>query len=384
MHKSFGFFTPTILFGVDAADQLSDIVRKYNAAHVLLVSDRGLEKAGMVDKLSTILTNSGIKVESYTDVEPEPSAECARACTAFAKSVTCDLVMGLGGGSSMDTAKTVAMLLGNGGDILDYLGANRVPRKGLPLIQIPTTAGTGSEVGKGALFYIPERKAKESIFSDMLLADLALIDPVLTVSAPPAVTAASGIDALCHAIESYTSRSATPLSQTQAEQGIRLISRWLTQAVANGQDIAAREGMALGSMYASLSLANATSHAVHALAYPLQGYNRIIHGLANGVLLPFVLDAIVDAAQVSFARIAGWMGEDLCGMTSAEEAQACVSAVRRLSKAISLPQSISALGVQANQVERFTQDAFAIRRLMDNCPKDLSLDDVRQIFQKAL
>ena len=380
----FNFLAPHVLFGSHTAEKLGEHLERLHASRVLLISDRGLEKAGLVAQVRTWASRPGITVETFTDVEPEPSVETVRRCAGAAAEGGFDAVVGLGGGSAMDVAKTAAMLLGNSGDVLDYIGQNRVPKKGVTSILLPTTAGTGSEVGRGALFYVREHNAKESIFSPYMLTDLALIDPVLTASCPPGVTAASGIDALCHAIESYTSLSATPLSEPYGERGIELIARWLPAAVADGKDMAAREGMALGCLYASLSLANATSHAVHALAYPLQGHNRITHGLANGVLLPYVLEAITAGSPVKFARVAALMGADVSSMQPEQAAAQTVNAVRALSAQIHIPETIGQLGVQAAQLPAFTSEAYQIRRLMDNCPQPLSLEQVAAIFQQAL
>jgi alcohol dehydrogenase len=384
MSQSYNLLVPPVTFGTDSAADIASHVKRLGAKSVLLVSDPGVEKAGLVARIAGWIEEGGVPVRTYSRVEPEPSVESARACTGYARANRCEMVVGLGGGSAMDTAKTVAMLLGNDGDLMDYLGQNRVPRKGAPLILLPTTAGTGSEVGRGALFYVPERQAKESIFSPYMLADLAIIDPRLTVSAPASVTAASGIDALCHAIESYTSRSATPFSEPYAERGIQLIAQNLRAAVANGSDLAAREGMALGSLFASLSLANSTSHVVHAMAYPLQGHNRIVHGLANGVLLAHVLPAIAGGDTPKFARIAELMGADTADLEPDGAAQAGIDAVRQLAAQIGIPAGMAPLGVSETQLDAFAAEAFNIRRLMDNSPCELTLDDVRAIFEAAL
>ena len=382
--NTFRFLAPSILFGTKSAETLAEHLKTLGASRVLIVSDRGLEKAGVLSKVCGWITQAGLSAESYSDIEPEPSLESVRTCMANARQSDFDAVVGLGGGSAMDVAKTVAMLLGNQGDILDYLGQNRVPHKGLPLILLPTTAGTGSEIGRGALFYVPEHNAKESIFSPHLLADLAIIDPALTISCPPHVTAASGIDALSHAIESYTNRNASPLTEPYAERGIEQIARWLALAVADGSNLEAREGMALGSLYASISLANSNTHAVHALAYPLQGHNRIAHGLANGVLLPYVLDAIVTANPIKFSRIAELMGVDCTNLQAQQASRAGIAAIRNLSAQIGIPEHMGQLGVKPEQLVPFAAEAYAIRRLMDNCPCELTSVNVLTIFESAL
>lgn len=374
--NTFSFLAPQVVFGVKSAENISDHITRMNSKHVLLVSDRGLEKAGLVDQLCGWIKKANVAVTTYTDIEPEPSVHTVRACVQFAREAGCDLVVGMGGGSAMDSAKVVAALLGNEGDIMDYLGLNKIPRKGIPTILLPTTAGTGSEIGRGALFYVPERQSKEAVFSSYMLTDLALIDPVLMVSAPASVTAASGLDALCHAVESYTGRAANPLSIPFAELGIKWISKYLARATSNGSDLDAREGMALGCLYASIALANANTHAVHALAYPLQGKNRIIHGRANGVLLPYVFKVLAPSLPEKFADIAAWM--------NLAQGVSVADGITALSVEIGIPTKMSVLGVNELQLDDFTQEAAQIRRLLDNCPVALDAVQIKAIYQDAL
>jgi len=373
--QTFSFLAPQVVFGVKSAENIGEHITRMGSKHVLLISDRGLEKAGLVDQLSGWIRRANVAVTTYTDIEPEPSVHSARSCVQFAREAGCDLVIGMGGGSAMDSAKVVAALLGNDGDIMDYLGLNKIPHKGIPTILLPTTAGTGSEVGRGALFYVPERQSKEAVFSSYMLTDLALIDPVLAVSAPASVTAASGLDALCHAVESYTGRAANPLSMPFAELGIKWINKYLARVTANGSDLEAREGMALGCLYASIALANANTHAVHALAYPLQGKNRIIHGKANGVLLPYVFKVLAPYLPEKFASMATWM--DLPGDLSVADG------LTALSKEIGIPTKLSSLGVNESQLDDFTQEAVQIRRLLDNCPVPLDAARIKAIYQDA-
>lgn len=382
--QTFSFLAPPVVFGIKSAENISEHINRMGAKHILVISDHGLKKTGLVAQLCAWIRKTDFSVETYTDIEPEPSTQSVRTCVEFARQSSCDLVVGMGGGSAMDTAKVVAALLGNEGDVMDYLGLNKLPRKGVPTILLPTTAGTGSEIGRGALFYVPERQTKEAVFSSHLLTDLALIDPVLALSAPASVTASSGLDALCHAIESYTGRAANPLSIPFAELGIKWISKYLVPAVANGSDLDAREGMALGCLYASIALANANTHAVHALAYPLQGRNRIVHGKANGVLLPYVIKAISPAAQDKFADIAAWMGLDPGKVGAKEAGIAVADAITDLSEQIGIPGKMSALGVTESQIDQFTQEASQIRRLLDNCPMPLDSAQIKTIFQAAL
>jgi len=374
--KTFSFLAPPIIFGIKSAENIGEHLTRLGARHVLVISDRGLEKAGLVNQLCGWICKANVAITTYVDIEPEPSIHSVRACVNFARQAGCDLVVGMGGGSAMDSAKVVAALLGNAGDIMDYLGLNKIPHKGMPTILLPTTAGTGSEIGRGAVFYVPERQSKEAVFSSYILADLALIDPLLALSAPASVTASSGLDALCHALESYTGRAANPLSMPFAELGIKWIGKWLASAVVDGGNLEAREGMALGCLYASIALANANTHAVHALAYPLQGKNRIVHGKANSVLLPYVFKALAPELPEKFAEMASWM--NLARGVSLVEGITC------LAEQIGIPAKMSDMGVTASQLEDFTQEALQVRRLLDNCPVTLDATQIQAIYQDAL
>jgi alcohol dehydrogenase len=382
--QTFGFLTPQIVFGVKSAENIGEHVKRMGAKHVLVISDRGLEKAGLVDQLSAWIGKANIPVTTYTNIDPDPSVENVRNCVKFAREANCDLVVGMGGGSAMDCAKAVAALLGNEGDILDFLGQNRIPHKGVPTILMPTTAGTGSEIGRGALFYVPERKSKEALFSPYLLTDLALIDPVLGLTAPASVTAASGIDALCHAIESYIGRAANSISMPFAELGIKWCHKYLAAVVADGSSLSDREGMSLGCLYASIALANANTHLVHAMAYPLQGKNRIAHGRANGVLLPYVLNALSPALPEKFTDIATWMGLDPSRVARKDAGVLVAEAVTHLLEEIKIPTKMSLLGVTESQLDEFTQDTVNNHRLLDNCPVSLDAAQIKTIFKNAL
>lgn len=382
--QPFSFLAPQIVFGVKSAENISEHITRLGAKHVLVVSDRGLEKAGLVDQICTWIGKANVSVVTYTNIDPDPSVDNVRDCAKFARETNCDLVVGMGGGSAMDCAKAVAALLGNSGDIMDYLGQNRLPHKGVPTILIPTTAGTGSEIGRGALFYVPEHHAKEAFFSPFLLTDLALIDPMLGLTAPASVTAASGIDTLCHAIESYIGRAANSLSMPFAELGIKWTNKYLVSAVADGSNLAAREGMALGCLYASIALANANTHAVHALAYPLQGKNRIVHGKANGVLLPYVLKTLSPALPEKFSDIAIWMEIDTSRVAPKDAGILVADAVTHLLEQINIPTKMSVLGVTEAQLDEFTQETAQNHRLLDNCPVTLDAAQIKAIYENAL
>jgi alcohol dehydrogenase len=290
MKKSFGFTgAKRVVFGSGLIAKLADHIQELGCGNPLVVMDRNLGKSGIRDRLSAVLKKGKMKCTLFSDIEGEPELELGDALAKLAISEKCDIVVGIGGGSAMDTGKAVAAIVGNKGKAADYLGLNKVPGPGLPTIMIPTTAGTGSEVTFTAVFVRKDMKKKEGMNSPYLYPELALLDPALTLSLPPEPTATTGMDALCHAIESYTSVNASPMSELLSMEAIRLIASNLRTSVHNGSDLEAREQMLLGSLYAGLGLANAGVGAAHSLSYPLGGKFGIPHGMANTLMLTGIM-----------------------------------------------------------------------------------------------
>lgn len=374
---------PKIIYGSGSASTVGQEVRLLGAKHVLLISDHGLQGAGIVDEVAVSLKKEGLSFSTYLEVEIEPSVESVRPCVEFASREAYDVVIGLGGGSVLDTAKVTAMLLTNGGAVEDYLGADLVKHPGLPTILMPTTAGTGAEVTPNALFYVPARRNKEAVVSQFIVPAAALVDPALTLSLPPHITAATGIDALCHAIESFTASNATPLSMPFAREAIRLIAIHLRKAVVRPDDLAAREGMALGSLYAAISLANSGTNAVHALAYPLQGLNRITHGVANSLLLPYVLEFNLLGDLQRFAAVAELMGQPTAHLLLRDAAGACARLCQQLTEDVGIPKRMRDVGIQETQLDDLVEGAWAVQRLLRNNPRPINREDIRAIYKRA-
>jgi alcohol dehydrogenase len=373
-----------IIFGSGCADIVGVRACQFGAKKVYLVSDQGLTRAGIVERAEGWLRAAGLDVVTYAQVEPEPTLDGTSLCVAQARQAEPQAVVGIGGGSVLDTAKVVAMLLRNPGGIEDYLGADRVAQRGVPLILLPTTSGTGAESTHNALFYAPARRAKEAVISPLIVPALAIIDPALTVSLPPAVTAATGMDALCHAIEAYTGLNSNPLTDPYALEAIRLIATHLRRAVHAGRELAGREGMALASFYAGVAIAFAGTNGVHALAYPLQGLHRIAHGVANAVLLSAVLAYNAPADLERFARVAQQMGEPIHHLSPRAAAEAGVRACRQLSADVGIPQRLGELGIAADQVDDLVSGALQVTRLLKNNPRPLAAQDMERIFRQAL
>lgn len=315
------------------------------------------------------------EVACFGRVTPEPDIDNLNAALAAAKGADC--IIGFGGGSAMDLAKLVAVLLGQGCGFADISGPHRAPRRKVGLVQIPTTAGTGSEVGTRALVTDPATLSKVATESRHMLADIALIDPELTYSVPAFVTAATGVDAMAHCVEAFTSKRAHPLIDDYAFQGISLVGKYLARAVANGSDAEARAGMALASFYGGVCLGPVNTTAGHAVAYPLGTRHKLPHGIANALIFPHVLAANAVATPektAAICRALGFVagdGEDI----RAKATEFC--------KALGLDMRLRAHGVPEEDLPRMAAEAHAIRRLLDWNPVDLSVAEIEAIYRRA-
>lgn len=373
--------TGVIHHGPGSLTQLEVEFSKYNVKCAGFVTDPGVVKAGIKEKVLEELQTNTVWFE---DVLPEPPAELVGKCVTFLKKHSCDIVVGIGGGSSLDTAKMAAVMLGNPGSVTDYFGANRIPESGLPVIAIPTTAGTGSEVSPAAVFVDPSDGAKKGVRSDFIMPTAAILDPVLTLTLPQHLTAATGLDALTHAIECYTAPRATIISDLAAETSIRLIGEHLRTAYGSGNNIDARYGMLMASYFAGLSLSIANVGAVHAFAQTLGGLYKISHGLANALFLPYIMDFNRISCRKKFRKIAILLGESIGEISIDDAALRAVEAVRRLNHDLNIPQHIQELDIAQECVERIPPLCMeAQRRLLDNNARTLSLEDARQIMKQA-
>jgi alcohol dehydrogenase class IV len=388
-----------LIFGRDAVLQLGDVVRRLSASRVFVITDAILAKAGVVDRVRSALAAANVDVGVFEGGVPEPPLSLVETCVAATRQFQADAVLGLGGGSNMDLAKITAAVLTHGGSARDYIGDDQIPGPILPLICVPTTAGTGSEVSGASVLTDTEKKMKVGILSNYLRPRVALVDPLLTVSCPPKVTADSGIDALTHAIEAYTAvdneafplpegertiyQGRHPLGDLLAERAIELIGANLRRAVTDGRDLAAREGMALGATLAGLAFSNVGVAVVHALEYPLGGATHCSHGAGNGLLLPFVMRFNLPARIARFARIAQLLGEDVAGLAEQAAAERAVAAAERLKTDIGIPQRLRDLGVTPDQIPVFAEKAFAVKRILRVNPLPVTVQDLEGILRSA-
>jgi alcohol dehydrogenase class IV len=388
-----------LLFGRNAARQLGEVGARLGAYRVLVVTDHILVRAGVVERVRGPLAERGVAVEVFSGGEPEPSIRAADACIASAREFRPDALLGLGGGSNMDLAKITATVLAHGGSPRDYVGDDKVPGPIHPLICTPTTAGTGSEVSAAAVLTDTDNHIKVGILSNYLRPRVAVVDPLLTVSCPPKVTADSGIDALTHAIEAYTAvdnavfplpagertvyQGRHPLGDCLAEKAIALIGTNLRRAVAQADDLDAREGMALGATLAGMAFSNVGVAVVHALEYPVGGATRCAHGAGNGLLLPFVMRFNLPARIKEFAAVARLLGEDVAGLSDQHAAERAITAVERLRADIGIPQRLRDLGIRPDQLRPFAEKAFGIRRILRVNPRSATVEDLEGILQAA-
>jgi len=377
--------TRSIVCEAGAAGRLGERVRPLLGPRVLLVTDQGLRRLGMIDGALASLAAAGCSAAIFDDVAADPPEDNIQAGVAAAKAHGATGILAIGGGSPMDVAKVIALIAGSGEALQDAYGVGLAKGPRLPLALVPTTAGTGSEVTPIAIITTGEAE-KKGVVSPLLLPDLAVLDADLTLGLPPAVTAATGVDAMVHAIEAYASASPNnnPLSRGLARQALRLLGANIREATANGGNRAAREAMLLGSLLAGQAFANAPVAAVHALAYPIGGHFHVPHGLSNALVLPHVLAFNLPAASGLYAEIAADAFPALADLPEGRRAAAFVTALADLSRDLGLPQRLSAVGIGAEHLDLLAGDAMKQTRLLVNNPRPLSLADARGIYQAAL
>ena len=373
-----------IVAGIDSIQAIRDFAAEYNVQSALIITDEGVWKTGLVDKPCELLTEAGVRVEVIHNTPPEPATHHVEQVLALARQQECQAVIGIGGGSSMDVAKITAVLLANTQSLTELLRGGKIEKRGVPTLMIPTTAGTGAEATQNAIFLVPEEESKVGIVSPKLVPDWAILDPALTVGLPPAITASTGMDALCHAIECYISKKANPLSDTYALQAIRLISRSLRRAYQNGKDLDARHDMLLAALFGGMSIASSSTTAVHALAYPLGGKYHMPHGLSNAILLPYVMEFNRDACTEKFRDIAEAMGLPVSGMSVADAADRLIKSLFALTRDLQMTVSLRDRGLTADDIEGMVEAASKVTRLLNNNPKPMTREDIRTVYNRLL
>lgn len=379
------FISPVnIMYGKGSLNNVADVVKSYDASHVMIYTDKGVQEAGIVERLENVLNAGNIEYTIYNEVIPEPPLASGNKAVNAVRESDADFVIGIGGGSSLDIAKAAAVLHSHEGTVEDYLnltGTKKLTEKGLPKMLIPTTAGTGSEVTDIAVFSF--ETTKDVITDPLLIADVALVDPELTYKLPAKVTAASGVDALTHAIESYISIFKSPLTDTLAIDAMEKLINNLRTAVWDGNNEKAREEVSLGSLLAGMSFYNAGVAGVHALAYPLGGRYKVPHGEANAVLLPYVFDYIWESCMDRMQRVAQIFGINTDNLTKREASIKTVEELANLVRDCGLPTGLKAYGVKESDLEQFAKEGIEQTRILARSPKPLSQDDIYNIYKAA-
>jgi len=385
MNKVHTFLSPTkVIFGNDTASLVGKETAQFNAKKALVVTDKSLLAAGLLSGVQDSLKAQKIDFDIFDQVEAEPPAHIVDDGARIAVDNGVDIVIGVGGGSSLDVAKGIALMAKNKGTILDYAGIDKVPLRGLPRILLPTTSGTGSEVTRTLVVLDKVENLKMAIHSNHALADVAIVDPLLTLSMPPRVTADTGVDALVHALETYVSVNTTPFAEILGIEAIRLIAENLPAAYAKGENITARYNMSLGATVAGMAFCSGGVGAVHALSNILGIKYHMSHGRSNAVMLPYIVDYNKIGNLKKFAHIAQVMGENTEGLTPYQASEKLVTALFKLLEIVGIPCRLSDYGATEADIPELTEGGMKISRLFVPNPRNMTEEDVKNIYTRAL
>jgi len=378
-------FPAVLIIGPGASEQAGEESRKLGATKGLIVTDAVLNKLGLLDNIERALSQSKIQFTLYSDVFTEPTVEFVEEGIKAYRENGCDFLLAVGGGSAIDTAKAIAIMVTNTGSLEDYQGLDKIPKGGVPLIAVPTTAGTGSEVTQFTIITDTKRNVKMLIGSPFLIPQKAIVDPLLTLSMPRSLTAATGIDALTHAIEAYISMKAQPMSDIFSLSAIELISGNLRRAWSNGNDVEAREKTMLGALQGGIAFSNSSVALVHGMSRPIGAYFHIPHGVSNAALLGVVTQFSLMGNPARFARIASAMGENVEHLPAMEAANLAAESIKRLIKDIKIP-SLQELGVNKEELgklaPRMAEDAIASGTPANN-PRQATEEEIVELYKLA-
>ncbi len=381
--KDFRFSVPQdITFGEGSLAKLPEILKKQGAAKALLVSDRGLEKLGVVEKVKRIAEEAGITVAEFLDVEPNPSVHTVDSAVQAYQESGAESIIALGGGSPMDVAKAVGVLAKYGGSITEYEGAHKIPGPIVPITAIPTTAGTGSEVTAFSVITDTERSYKLTVFSYELIPASAILDPELIMTVPASVAASCGVDALIHAWEAYTSRDASPFSDAVAEKAMELIGGNLRRFVADRTDREAAGAMMAGSMFAGLAFAWARLGNIHAMSHPVSAFFHVPHGVANSILLPVIVEYNALADKGRYENIYNYISRDREPVKNFVP-EMLVREAQNLLRELGIPEHLAEVGVTEEKIPAMAADAMKSGNILAN-PRQSTQKDIEMLYKKAM
>ncbi|MFH1028544.1 MAG: iron-containing alcohol dehydrogenase [Pseudomonadota bacterium] len=380
----FEFYIPSISrMGIGAVKEVGAKATYLGGSKALLVTDKGLAKSGMADQIKALLDDAGVKTVIFDGAEPNPTDLNVRAGLKAYHGNSCDIIVTLGGGSSHDTGKGIGIVASNGGDIREYAGIDTVAKALPPLIAINTTAGTASEMTRFAVITNTDTHVKMIFATPRITPAIAINDPVLMVGMPPALTAATGMDALTHAIEAYVAALMNPVTDACALAAIRLVVEWLPPAVANGDNLEARDKMAYAEYLAGMAFNNAGIGIVHAMAHQPGALLNKPHGVCNAILLPHGCSFNLIAIPKRFADIAAAVGVNTAGLTDMEAAEKGVEAIRKLSQMVGIPAGLAAIGVKESDIPALSDNAIKDICCLFN-PRKIALEDIQRIYKEAL
>lgn len=382
--QTFGFYIPTVtLMGVGSSKETGAQVKALGAKKALLVTDKGISAMGMADQIKQQVEAAGVSVVIFDGAEPNPTDTNVHDGVKVYQDNGCDSIISLGGGSSHDCAKGVGLVIGNGGHIRDFEGVNKSTKPMPPFVAINTTAGTASEMTRFCIITNTDTHVKMAIVDWRCTPNIAINDPVLMLGKPAPLTAATGMDALTHAVEAYVSTIATPITDACALQAIKLIAEYLSPAVANGENLEARDKMAYAEYLAGMAFNNASLGYVHSMAHQLGGFYNLPHGVCNAILLPAVSEFNAIACPKRFADIAVALGEDISGLSPMDAAAKAVAAIRKLSAAIGIPAGLKELNVKEEDLKVMAENAKKDACQLTN-PRKATLEQVIGIFKAAM
>lgn len=379
----FHYYLPTtIKTGRGISKSVGSFLRSLGHSKVFIVTDKGVQDAGVLQEIEKSFKNSSISFTIFSEVVPNPTSENIMEGVKKVIEFNPDSVLAVGGGSSIDTAKGISIMAKNSGNILDYEGVGKIPNDGLMLTVIPTTAGTGSEVTASTIVTNTETKFKAAVISPFLFPKYAFLDAELTEKLPRNVTAATGMDALTHAIESYTSKTTNPVSEALSLQAIKLIAKNIEKAYFVGNDMSSRENMLVASMLAGAAFSQSRLGNVHAISHTLGGVFNIPHGIANATLLPFVMKFNLPACPEKMVDIASALGINTNNLSIQEGAEAAINAVIRLNKQLNIPDNIKELGVNLDALPKLIEDSMRSGNVLIN-PRLTTDEDIKAIIENA-
>ena len=386
MWQTIQFRTPKVIFGMDSVQQLGNEAKTLGAKKAFILTGPNVKSSGALGAIEKSLKEAAIDFEIHVlgRTTPEPTTDMAEDMAKLIEQKGTDLVIGIGGGSILDVAKMGAALIANPGKVRDYFGSEKLKNKGTKCMLVPTTAGTGSEVTQHAIFLDLETNVKKAVASQMTMPDVAIVDPMLTITSPRDVTAASGFDAWLHAAEPFVSKHTNPITDALSLQAVSIIARNLGTAWSDPNDLDARYNMSLGSLISGFPLANAGTSLVHAMAYPIGGEFHTPHGISLSILLLACFKAIAASKGERLVRLAEAMGENVEGLSVREGVEVALDSMFYMLRSVELPTCLSEIGItDRSKVKTWAKDAWNERRLLGRSPRDLTEEDIARIYEDA-